>query len=113
MVPLIFLALMVAAFWFLIIRPQRKQMAAHQQLLSALEEGDEVVTSSGIYGRIDVIDEATIDLEIAEDVVVRVSRASVTQRLGDEPEPGADDSTDDSDDDLDLSDADGDAHSFE
>ncbi|MEZ5169816.1 MAG: preprotein translocase subunit YajC [Acidimicrobiia bacterium] len=109
MVPLIFLALMVAAFWFLIIRPQRKQMAAHQELLAALEEGDEVVTSSGIYGRIDVIDEATIDLEIAEDVVIRVSRASVTQRLGDEPEAGPDDVEDD----LDLSGADGDAHSFE
>lgn len=109
MVPLIFLALMVGAFWFLIIRPQRKQMAAHQALLSALEVGDEVVTSSGIYGRIDVIDEATIDLEIAEDVVVRVARSAVTQRLGDEPEaldPGADDE--------DLSGADGDAeHSVE
>lgn len=106
MVPLIFLALMVAAFWFLIIRPQRKQMAAHQSLLATLEVGDEVVTNSGIYGRIDVIDEATIDLEIAEDVVVRVARSAVTQRLGDEPQPRSDD---DSGDDLDLSGADGDA----
>lgn len=86
MAALIFLALMVVAFWFLIIRPQRKQLAAHRELVSSLEVGDEVVTNSGIYGRIDEMDEATVDIEIAEDVVVRMARTAITQRLGDEPD---------------------------
>jgi len=81
---LIFLALMVVAFWFLIIRPQRKQLAEHRQLVSSLDVGDEVVTNSGIYGRIEEMDEATVDLEIAEDVIVRMARTAIAQRLTDE-----------------------------
>ncbi len=84
MAALIFLALMVVAFWFLIIRPQRKQLAEHRQLVSSLDVGDEVVTNSGIYGRIEEMDEATVDLEIAEDVIVRMARTAIAQRLTDE-----------------------------
>lgn len=91
MVVLIFFALMVAAFWFLIIRPQRKQLAAHKELIASLAVGDEVITNSGIYGTIDAIDEATVELEISEDVVVRVARSAITQRLGDQPEVDLDD----------------------
>lgn len=86
MAALIFLALMVVAFWFLIIRPQRKQLAEHKALVSSLDVGDEVVTNSGIYGRIEEMDEQTVDLEISEDVIVRMARTAIAQRLADEPD---------------------------
>ena len=48
--PLIFLAAMVAVFWFLLIRPQRQRQAAHQNLMAQLAPGDEVVTAGGMIG---------------------------------------------------------------
>ena len=82
----VFLALMVAAFYFLIIRPQRRQLATHRALVSSLEVGDEIVTNAGIYGTVDELDDTTVELEIAEDVVITVARTAISQRLGDEPE---------------------------
>ena len=54
--PLIFLAAMVAVFWFLLIRPQRRQ-AAHQNLMAQLAPGDEVVTAGGMIGTLRSIED--------------------------------------------------------
>jgi preprotein translocase subunit YajC len=44
--------LLVAVFYFLLIRPQQKRQKEHNNVLNALKAGDEVMTSAGIYGRI-------------------------------------------------------------
>ena len=49
-VALLYLGILVAAFLLLIVRPQRRQMAAHRALVASLQVGEEVVTSGGIYG---------------------------------------------------------------
>mgnify|MGYP000486196213 CR=1 FL=1 len=55
------LALLGIIFYFLLIRPQRKQQKAMQAMLATLEKGDSVLTSSGFYGVvIDVMDEVVI-----------------------------------------------------
>src|SRR5262249_17216507 len=64
-VALLYLGILVAAFLLLIVRPQRRQMAAHRALVASLRVGDEVVTSGGIYGTIRVLDDGTVDLEVA------------------------------------------------
>ncbi|MCR4605511.1 MAG: preprotein translocase subunit YajC [Eubacterium sp.] len=54
----------IAAFYFIAIRPSRKKEKAHQELMSAVEVGDSILTSSGFYGV--VIDIPTDDVVIVE-----------------------------------------------
>lgn len=71
------LILMFVVFYFLLIWPQQKKAKAHRQLLSNLQKGDNVVTSSGIYGQITGITDTTVTLEIAEKVRIKISRSAV------------------------------------
>ena len=85
MVIAIYLVILVAAFFFLIVLPQRRRMAAHRALLATLDPGDEVITSSGIYGTIRSLDEDTVDLQIAPGVTITVARGAIAQRVLPEP----------------------------
>lgn len=83
-VPLI---LMFAVFYFLLIRPQQKKMKEHKNMLEALRRGDKVVTAGGIFGSVSKINEdGTVEVEIAKDVVIKVTKPSVTEVLS-KPEP--------------------------
>jgi preprotein translocase subunit YajC len=97
MIALLYLGILVAAFLLLIVRPQRRQMAAHRALVAALEVGDEVVTSGGIYGTIREIDETAVVLEVAPGIELRVARGAIAQRVGpvEEPVDNGGDETDD------------------
>lgn len=75
------------AMYFLWIAPQQKQRKAQAAMLDALAPGDDVITAGGIYGRVVSIQDDGIRLEIAEGVVVRVAKAAVTGRKGDEVPP--------------------------
>jgi preprotein translocase subunit YajC len=75
--PLILMGAMFAIFYFLLIRPQQKKSKDHRQMLSNLRKGDRVVTSGGIHGRITGMDDATLTVEIAEKVRVKVARGNV------------------------------------
>jgi preprotein translocase subunit YajC len=90
-VALLYLGILVAAFLLLIVRPQRRQMAAHRALVASLRVGDEVVTSGGIYGTIRGLDDGTVDLDVASGVVLRVARGAIAQRLEPEAHPTDDD----------------------
>ncbi|MCH9692328.1 MAG: preprotein translocase subunit YajC [Gammaproteobacteria bacterium] len=63
--------------WLFIIRPQRKRQKEHTQLVSNLQKGDEVVTSSGMLGRIDKVDDDYIVLEVAEDMRLKFQKVAV------------------------------------
>jgi preprotein translocase subunit YajC len=69
-----------AIFYFLVIRPQSKKAKEHQQMLSELKKGDEVVTQGGIIGKISGISEKELTLQVQEGVRLRVTRASVQGR---------------------------------
>jgi preprotein translocase subunit YajC len=84
--PLLLLGL---AFVVLIVLPQRARSRAAQrtqQMQDSLAVGTEVMTTSGLYGRITALDERTLDLEIAPGVVVRWARAAVGEVQRPEPE---------------------------
>ncbi|HEX7255759.1 MAG TPA: preprotein translocase subunit YajC [Gaiellaceae bacterium] len=85
MEPLIFLGAMVALFWFLLIRPQRRRQAAHRSMLSGLSTGDEVLTAGGVFGRVRRIEDDHIVLEIAPGTEVRLAKDAVANVL---PQPG-------------------------
>jgi preprotein translocase subunit YajC len=67
--------------WFLIIRPQQRRVKQHQEMIKALRRGDVVVTTGGLIGKITKVldDAAEIEVEIAENVRVRVMRATVSE----------------------------------
>ncbi|MEX0865285.1 MAG: preprotein translocase subunit YajC [Acidimicrobiia bacterium] len=77
---LIFLALMIGVFYFLIIRPQRRRSKAQQQLASSLKAGDEVRTIGGIHGTIISLDEESVVLRV-EEGKIRVARRAVGGRV--------------------------------
>ncbi|MHB8236401.1 MAG: preprotein translocase subunit YajC [Acidithiobacillus ferrivorans] len=75
------LAIIFAIFYFLLIRPQMKKAKEQRQLIAAISKGDEVVTQGGLTGRIMQAGEEYLQLEVAEGVVVKVQRSSVTLLL--------------------------------
>ena len=75
--------LLLGVFYFLLIRPQQRRAKEQQALIRSVEEGDEIVMTSGIIGTIVAIDEDddTLTVEIAPGTQVRILRAGVGRRL--------------------------------
>lgn len=76
----IWLAILVVAFYFLLIRPQRVRSKKAQELMSSLQRGDEVVTIGGFHGRIKDIRDDSIIITIASGVDVKVSKSAVSKK---------------------------------
>ncbi len=97
------LLLIPFALYFFMIRPQRRRMREQQELQRSISVGDEVVTTSGIYGTITGEDgDQRFWLEIDDDVQIRVARAAIHTRVEDgiEDDAAADDASDDTADDA-------------
>jgi len=77
MVNIGFIALLVAIMYFVMIRPQQKQAKAQRELIAGLKKGDEVVTQGGILGKIHLVSEQTVTVEVASGVRIRVLKRSV------------------------------------
>jgi preprotein translocase subunit YajC len=72
-----FIAVLIGIMYFVMIRPQQKQAKAHRDLLSGLKKGDEVVTQGGVLGKIHLVSEQTVTLEVANGVRIRVLKRSI------------------------------------
>ncbi|MCP2095674.1 MULTISPECIES: preprotein translocase subunit YajC [Actinosynnema] len=76
------LLILFAVPLFLSARKQKKAAAEQQELLAALEPGDRVMTTSGLFATVaDASDEATIDLEVADGVVTTWLRQAVREKV--------------------------------
>ncbi len=75
------LILIFVVFYFLLIRPQQKQAKQHQTFLTELKKGNKVITKGGVHGVIIGLTESVISLEIARDVVIKVSRDGIAGSL--------------------------------
>lgn len=85
LVQLIPFALVLAIFYFVILLPMKKRQKKVQEFLSTLKVGDKVVTSGGIYGSIAKVGEDAVQLQIAPNVRVDVSRAAIVGYQGQAP----------------------------
>ena len=75
---LIIMAVMIAVFYFLIIRPQKKQDKQVKDMRDSLQVGDEITTIGGIIGRIVSIKEETLVIETSRDgTKIRILRSAV------------------------------------
>lgn len=68
---------MFLAMWFLLIAPQRKRQKEHAKMLSALDSGDEIITTGGIFGEITAKKEDRFVVRIADGVKVEVAKSFV------------------------------------
>ena len=74
---IIFLVLIFAMFYFLMIRPQRKRQKEQQQMIEELKRGDRVVTAGGIYGVIESVSEDNVLIKVESGATMRVAKGSV------------------------------------
>jgi preprotein translocase subunit YajC len=75
------LLLMVVVFYFFFLRPQVNKQKAQNKFQDDMQKGDEVVTNSGLIGRINKIEDHVITLELDNKVYVRFTKASVSKEM--------------------------------
>jgi preprotein translocase subunit YajC len=75
--PFAMMAVFVVIFYFLLIRPQQKKAKEHQNMLSKIAAGDEVVTTGGLLGKVTEVGDTFITLEVADGVRVKVQKFQV------------------------------------
>lgn len=88
-------AILFAVLYAVMILPKQRQQKQHRALLASLDEGDEVLLSSGIYGFISSLDDTTLWIEVAENVELKVDRSSIADKVvGSDAGDSADDEED-------------------
>ena len=73
--------LIIIVSWFFFIRPQSKKHKEQMTFVQEMEKGDEVVTTSGILGRINKIEDNIITLQVDTKTFIRVTRAAISKEL--------------------------------
>jgi preprotein translocase subunit YajC len=88
---LLFFLPLILIFYFLLIRPQQQRAKKHAEMIAAVKRGDTVVTSGGLIGKVNKVNDTEITLDLAENVRVRVIKAMVIEvRNKAEPVPAND-----------------------
>lgn len=82
---LVFFAIILAIFYFIVLLPTRRQRQKVQEFQAKLKVGEHVVTTGGIYGQITKVDEKFVQLQIAEKVRIQIARAAIGGYQGQEP----------------------------
>ena len=75
------IVVMIAIFYFLLYRPQKKQQNRRRAMLDNLKKGDQVITIGGIYGTIVELGDTSLKLKIADGVIIEVVRSSVNANV--------------------------------
>jgi preprotein translocase subunit YajC len=83
---LLFFAGLAAIMYFVLIRPQQKQVKDQQTMIAALKKGDDVVSQSGILGKIVLVADKTITLDVGSGVKLRMLKSAIQAKVtvGDE-----------------------------
>jgi preprotein translocase subunit YajC len=78
-------------FYFLMIRPQQQRMKQHQAMVGGVKRGDTVVLNSGVIGKVSKVEDAEVQVEIAQGVNVKVVKSMISDvRTRGEPAPAND-----------------------
>jgi preprotein translocase subunit YajC len=78
--------LIILVFYFLILRPQQKRQKERQKLLESVKKGDRVITSGGLHGTVEGVEDKTVLVKIADNTKVKVERSAVATIVGLTPE---------------------------
>ncbi|PHN08351.1 preprotein translocase subunit YajC [Flavilitoribacter nigricans] len=80
---LLFLGAMILIFWLFLIRPQAKKQREQKTFMESLGQNDQVVTASGILGRISKIEDDIVTLEVASKSYIRVTKNAISKEMTD------------------------------
>lgn len=78
---LIFLALLIAIFYFMLIRPQKRRVEEHKRLVDAIGVGDEVITIGGMYGTVVAVGDDEISLDVSSGTTIRFVKSAIARRI--------------------------------
>lgn len=79
---LITFGLIIIIFYFIVIRPQRKQQKELKERQDSLKPGDKVITNGGIYGIVREVKDDTVKLEVAANTVIKIAKTCIVQGVG-------------------------------
>lgn len=79
---LVMIGLIIGVFYFIVMRPQQKKQQAHREMLANLKNGERVVTTGGMIGRISGMNDREITIEVAEKIRVKVLRSHIAGKYG-------------------------------
>ena len=71
----------ILIFWLIIWRPQAKRAKEHKSLIESIAKGDEVMTSGGILGKVNRVDENYVVVEVAQGVELKLQKSSISAAL--------------------------------
>jgi len=74
--------LIILVFYFLILRPQQKKQKARQRLLESVKKGDKVITSGGIHGTVEGVEDKTVLVKISDNTKVKMDRSAISAIVG-------------------------------
>jgi preprotein translocase subunit YajC len=77
---LVFLVVIFAMFYFVMIRPQRKRQKEQETMMQGLQKGDRVITAGGIYGTIENVSDDSVVIKVESGTTLRVNKGSVAVR---------------------------------
>jgi preprotein translocase subunit YajC len=85
--PLPLMVIIFVIFYFLLIAPARKREKQRQAMLDAIERGDKIITTGGLYGEVAAVEPQTVLIKIGDGVKVRLAKSHIAGLQG-EPEQG-------------------------
>jgi preprotein translocase subunit YajC len=91
----IFILVLLALMWFMLIRPQRRRQVEAQRMLQTIEVGKEIVTAGGVYGTITAVEDDEVRVRIADGVEIRLAKRAVAGVITEDEEPEDDPEGDD------------------
>lgn len=74
--------LIIVVFYFLILRPQQKRQKNRQKLLEGVQKGDKIITSGGIYGTVEGMEDNTVLVKISDNVKVKMEKTAIGTIVG-------------------------------
>ena len=74
---MIMIVLLIAIFYFLMIRPQQKKQKEIRKFRESLKKGDRIITAGGILGKIKEVKETTMMISVSPDVVLEIDKGSI------------------------------------
>ncbi len=78
---LIFMGFLIAIFYFMLIRPQKRRVQQHRQLIESVGEGDEIITIGGVYGTVRSIGDEEMEVEVSPGTTVRFTKSAIARRV--------------------------------
>jgi preprotein translocase subunit YajC len=74
--------LIIVVFYFLILRPQQKRQKEREKLLSEVKKGDKIITSGGLHGTVEGLEDGTVLVKVADNVKIKMEKAAIGTIVG-------------------------------